>query len=98
MIYEGHGLTGQNACIAAFHEAKIEVTLYEPPIIVMKPVVCTVDTTEHDKDVVLNLLKWLDENEHLFCHVRKNGESNIECVLRELKEDMQKGEQNDTLS
>lgn len=94
MIYKGHGLTIQNAVNVAFNKAKIEATLYEAPISITTDVICTVDTTEHDEDVVLNLLKWLDENEHLFCHVRKNGESNIECVLRELKEDIQNGKNN----
>lgn len=65
MIYKEHGLTGQNACNAAFNKAKIEVTLYEAPISITTDVICTVDTTEHDKDVVLDLLKWLEDKGYL---------------------------------
>ena len=65
MIYKEHGLTHQNAINAAFNTAKIEVTLYEAPINITTDVICTVDTTEHDEDVVLNLLKWLEDKDYL---------------------------------
>lgn len=65
MIYEEHGLTGAIAFNGAIKKAGMEVILQRADPEVTTDVICTVDTTEHDEDVVLNLLKWLEDKDYL---------------------------------
>lgn len=59
MIYEEHGLTGAIAFNGAMKKAGMEVILQRADPEVTTDVICTVDTTEHDEDVLRKFAEWI---------------------------------------